>query len=560
METVEAPAPSVGAASALPSDGSVARSAGILSLGNAASRVLGLVRQIVIANFFGASGEVSAWRVAAAVPTMIYDLLIEGMLSAALVPVFSEYLATRPRAELWRLASVVLSVAAVVLGAVVLLLEALAPQVAWIMGGGFPPELLTLTTRFIRLMLPAAVIFGLAGVLVGLLYACKVFTFPAISGAVFNLGIVLAAPLLAHRLDIYSLCVGVLLGALFQLAALLPGLRGIPLRFTLAWRHAGLRRIGALYAPIVASLVVSRAQIVIDRNLASRTGEQSIAWMDNATTLFQFPHGLVAIAISLAVLPALSQHAARRDEAGYRATLLRGLRLVLALSIPAAVGLFVLARPIIRLIYEHGAFTPFDTQWTSIALRCYLVGLIFASVDWPLNYAMYARQNTLTPALVGIFSVVVYLVAAVAFAAPLGRVGLLVARTGLDPSTLPPGRLQMLGLVLADAAKHTSHAVAMWFLLRRQVGGLPARGLLGVALKAGAAALLMGGGIALALPPLEAWLGMWGTLGDLVLVGVCGAGGAAFYLGLAAFLGVEEMGLLRDAVASRLRRGQALQS
>jgi putative peptidoglycan lipid II flippase len=347
----------------------------------------------------------------------------------------------------------------------------------------------------------------------------------------------------------------VLLGAAFQVVALLPGLRGIPLRFTLAWRHAGLRRIGALYAPVVASLVVSRAQIVVDRNLASHTGEQSIAWMDNATTLFQFPHGLIAIAISLAVLPALSQHAARRDEEGYQATLLRGLRLVLALSIPATVGLFVLARPIIRLIYEHGAFTALDTQWTSTALRCYLVGLVFASVDWPLNYAMYARQNTLTPALVGIFSVGVYLVAAVGFAAPLGRLGLLLAFTGLDPAALPPGRVQMLGLVLADAAKHTSHAIAMWFLLRRELGGLPARGLAGVALKAGGAAFLMGAGIALALPWLGARLGPLGTLGDLLLVGVCGAGGAAFYLALAALWGMEEMALLRQTVAARWSRG-----
>lgn len=554
MRTAEVHAPH-----ASPTGESVAQSAGILSLGNAASRVLGLVRQIVIASLFGASGEVSAWRVASAVPTMIYDLLIEGMLSAALVPVFSEYLATRSREELWRLASVVLSVAAVGLGGVVLLLEVLAPQVAWLMGSGFPPDLLALTTRFIRLMLPAALLFGLVGILVGLLYALRAFTFPALSGAVFNLGIVLAAPLLAGHLDIYSLCVGVLLGAAFQLAVLLPGLRGIPLRFTLAWRHAGLRRIGTLYAPIVASLVVSRAQIVVDRNLASHTGEQSIAWMDNATTLFQFPHGLIAIAISLAVLPALSQHAARQDGEGYQTTLLRGLRLVLALSIPATVGLFVLAEPLIRLIYEHGAFTASDTQWTSTALRCYLVGLVFASVDWPLNYAMYARQNTLTPALVGIFSVGVYLVAAVGFAAPLGRLGLWISLTGLDPATLPPGRVQMLGLVLADAAKHTGHAIAMWFLLRRQLRGLPARGLVDVALRAGGAALLMGAGIALALPWLESTLKPFGILGDLLLVGACGAGGAGFYLALVTLLGMEEMALLREAAASRLRGGRAPQ-
>ena len=537
------------------SGASVARSAGILSLGNAASRVLGLVRQIVIASLFGASGQVSAWRVASAVPTMIYDLLIEGMLSAALVPVFSEYLATRTREELWRLASVVLSVAAVVLGAVVLLLEALAPQVAWLMGGGFSPELLALTTRFIRWMLPAALIFGLAGILVGLLYTLKQFTFPALSGAVFNLGIVLAAPALAGRIDIYSLCVGVLLGATFQLVALLPGLRGIPLRFTLAWRHAGLRRIGVLYAPIVASLVISRIQIVIDRNLASRTGEQSIAWMDNATTLVQFPHGLIAIAISLAVLPALSAQAANRDEGGYQSTLMQGLRLVLALSIPATVGLFVLAEPIIRLIYEHGAFTAFDTRWTSLALRCYLVGLVFASVDWPLNYAMYARQNTLTPALVGILSVGVYLVAAVLLPVPLGRLGLLFAGGITDVSLLPPDRLRMLGLVLADGAKHASHAAVMWVLLRRQLGGLPARDLAGVALKASLAATLMGMGVTLVLLPLGHALGPLGTLGDLLLVAACGAVGLGTYLGLTILLRVEEIVLLRQVIRNRLGKG-----
>ncbi|NLE77799.1 MAG: murein biosynthesis integral membrane protein MurJ [Chloroflexi bacterium] len=536
-----------------PDAGGVARSAGILSLGNAASRVLGLVRQVVIATFFGASGEVSAWRVASAVPTMIYDLLIEGMLSAALVPVFSEYLATRSRAALWRLASVVLSLAAVVLAVVILLLEVFAEQVAWLMGGGFSPELLQQTASFIRIMLPAALIFGLGGILVGLLYALKRFTFPAISGAVFNLGIVVAAPLLARQMGIYALCVGVLLGASLQLVALLPGLRGIPLRFTLGWRNAGLRRIGLLYAPVVASLVVSRVQIVIDRNLASRTGEQSIAWMDNATTLFQFPHGLIAIAISLAVLPALSQLAASHDEDGYRATLLRGLRLVMVLILPASVGLFLLATPIIRLIYQHGQFTPQDTYWTATALRCYLLGLIFASLDWPLNYAMYARQNTLTPALVGVFSVGVYLVAALFFQAPLGRLGLAFAAGLTDAAAAPVGRLQMLGLVLADGCKHTAHALVMWLLVRRLLGGLPTPAFWQTTGKAAVGALGMGGIIALALAVLEPRLAPAGLWGDLALVALCGGCGGAAYLGLMARWRVAEVALLAEAVRARLR-------
>ena len=207
--------------------------------------------------------------------------------------------------------------------------------------------------------------------------------------------------------------------------------------------------------PIALGLVVSNLQIAIDRRLASSTGENSIAWMANATTLVQLPHGLVAVAISLAVLPTLSRFSARGDEDSFRSTLGQGLRLVLALIVPATVGLLVLGQPIISLLFQHGKFTAHDTFWVSWALRYYLLGLIFAGIDWPLNYAFYARQDTLTPALVGVLSVIVYLVVALSLLGPLG----------------------MLGLVLADSAKHFCHAGAMLILTRRRFGGLGGLGL-----------------------------------------------------------------------------------
>ena len=405
----------------------------------------------------------------------------------------------------------VVSLVAVVLAGVVLVIEILAPQVAWLLGGGFEPELQAILAQMIRIITPAVLFFGLSGVITGLLYALKRFTYPAVAAPLFNLGIIIAAPLLAGRIDAFSLAVGVLLGSVLQLSIQLFDLRDIRVRFVLDLSHPALRRILLLYLPIAAGLIISNLQIAIDRRLASSTGESSLAWMANATTLFQLPHGLVAVAISLAVLPTLSRLSAAGDQEGFRRTLGQGLRLVLVLIVPATLGLLVLARPTITLLFEHGQFTPYDTFWTSWALRCYLLGLIFASVDWPLNYSFYARQDTLTPALVGVLSVGVYLAVALLLIRPLG----------------------MLGLVLADSAKHFSHAVTMLVLTRRRIGNLADLGLGQTAGKALLAALVMAALMFLALNATTRLVGTQRVLGQADRrgshcragqPGLCGAG------------------------------------
>ena len=202
------------------------------------------------------------------------------------------------------------------------------------------------------------------------------------------------------------------------------------------------------------------------------------------------------------------------DKEGYRQTLVQGLRLVVVLIIPATLGLFVLAEPIIALLFEHGRFTAHDTFWTSQALRFYLVGLIFATVDWPLNYASYARQDTLTPALVGVASVGVYLAVALTLLEPMG----------------------MLGLVLADSAKHVSHALIMMIVTWRSTGGLADLGLVRTTGKALLASGVMAGLMALVSRGLVSLGAMSGTsvlLGEFILVGITAAVGVAAYLGLA---------------------------
>lgn len=507
----------------------MARAAALIAAGNVVSRILGLGRETVIANLFGATGLVSAFRVAQIIPTMLYDLLVGGMVSSALVPIFSEH-AERDRTELWHLASLVLSLTVVVLGVVVLLIELGAPTLAFLMASGFDQDLLAVTTRLMYLTTPAVLFLSLSGVITGLLYALKRFALPAFTAAIFNATMVGVALLgvLGLGWGIETLAVGLLLGAFLQVILQLPGLQGSRLRFIIDLRHPLLGRIGKLCLPVILGLVISQIAIALDRNLASRTGEQSIAWMQFATTIIQFPLGLIAAAISGAILPTLSRlastsavEAAILEE--FMDTLAAGLRLVLILIIPATIALFVLAKPVVALLFQHGDFTAFDTQQTALALRLYLLGLTFAAIDQPLVFAFYARQNTLTPALVGLLGVGFYLVAA------------------LLPSLTRP--MQMTDLVLANSVQLTGHALVMLWLINR-LAPLRGRNLGPTAFKAGVAALVMGLVLWSALALLKNWLLADSLLIEILLVGALTFLGAAVYLWALSLLRIQELSLL----------------
>jgi len=508
----------------------LARNALLLSIGNIASRLLGLLREMVIARTFPLA-QVSAFTVASQVPTLLYDFLVGGMLSAALVPVLSDY-AERGRQEFANLVSVLLTIFASLLALLTVLLYLLAPYLTNLMTSfdQTDPALILLTTTLIRQIAPAIWLFSMAGLLTAMLYALRRFTWPALATALYNLGIVVAAPLLAPRIGITSLVVGILLGALAQFVLMGWDLRrvALPLRLARQWRHPALGRILRLYLPIALGLVVSLFQVGLDRNLASGTVEQSIAWMRYATTLQQLPLGLISVAISLASLPRLSQFFAAGNEAAYRQTLGRGLRMVLLLVLPAAVLLALLGAPLARLLFGGNELTPADLAEVVAALQIYLIGMLFAAIDFPLNYAFYARHNTLLPALVGVISVAVYI---------------FFAFTLLD-------RLSYLGLVWADSAKQASHALLMILLLYWRVGRLHARVGKGLC-QMGLAALLM----ALLILLLQRWIGeQWPVsfLGNALYLAFVGGMGMLCYVALLRYMGIPEVLQLQKQVQARL--------
>jgi len=533
--------------SGIPSTGreGIVRAAGVNSLGNVASRALGLIREAVVSGTFGASGATSAFDAVSGVPKMVYELLIGGMLSAALVPVLSEYAADSPeterdasgQTELENVLSILLTLSGLVLVAVVILLELGAPWIAPVLVGGFDDQLLATATQLVRWIVPAILIYGISGILQAFHYARKRFVYPAMGAPVHNIGVIVAVVLLARRLDVASLSIGVLVAACFQLLVQLGGLRGIRLSLRFDWRHPVIRRILQLYAPVVLSIVISNLGIIVDRNLASRTVHEAITWMTKATFLIQLPLGLVSMAISLAVLPTLSQIDANVELDRFKRTFTQGLRLVIVVIVPAAVGLFVLGQPIIRLIFEHGEFTSQDTLQTWRALRLYLIGLPFAAIDLPLVFAFYAQKNTMTPVVVGIVAVVIYLVVgpALAFVAGWGY----------------------LGLVAANSVQLISHALLMLVFFRKRFRGLAGYGLLETIWKTSVASLLVALPAYGCLRLLEGIALPAGFLGEAIVVGACAAVGGLGYLIGARLVRIAELEQLIAMVRWRVGRGVA---
>ena len=524
----------------------VAKATGVLALGNVISRVFGLVREIVLSNLFGASAAVSAFKVAILVPKTIYDLLIAGHVNGAIIPVLSEVVTKDGRDELWRLVSVLMSMITALMAGLVLILQVGAPVIVKIFSGGLDDYTQSLAVDLLRLTSPALIFMGLFSVLSGALYALRIFTWPAFATSVFNATIVLIALIFTPaprfspqiidgaRIDwafarpdtgITVMAVGWLVGSVAYVLLQLPGLRGSRLWFTFNWKHPGLRRIAILYIPVMFSLVMDTLIIrPFSYNLASQTGESSIAYMDLATTLIQFPQGLVATAISIAILPTLSRQAALiaslhdENSTAFKNTLGLGLRLTITLILPAAVGLYVLATPIIALLFEHGAFLANDTATTTTVLRLYLFGLPFAALDLLLIYAFYARQDTLTPALVGLFSLVVYMVVAL----------MLVSRYGL------------LSLMIADSVKHVTHAAISGYLLHRRLGGFGDQRLMLTSLKTSVAVVLMGIVTFGLLQVIQRTIGIEGVIHESIAVIGIGGVSAAFFIVLALILHIDE--------------------
>jgi len=457
----------------------LARDAGLTGIATLTSRVLGLARDQVLAGYFGAGNDMDAFVVAFRVPNLVRDLFAEGAMSAAFVPTFTRELTLEGKEHAWRLGNNVLNGLLIVTGALVVLGIVFAGPLVGAYAGDFArvPGKLELTIELARIVLPFLTLVAIAAAAMGMLNSLHHYFVPALSPAMFNVativGVVALTPLMPRlgQPPIMAVAIAALAGGFGQAAIQWPPLRreGFRYRFTFAPRDPALHRILVLMGPGTIGLAATQVNLFVNTVLATSQGTGAASWLTYAFRLMYLPIGLFGVSIGTAVLPAVSRHATAGDTASMRRTVSRGLALMLALNVPATLGLVVLAQPIVQLLFERGRFLPADTAATAAALRLYAVGLAGYSAVRIASPTFYAIGESRVPAIVSGVAIVVNVSASVLLVRAIGFAGL------------------ALGTSLAAIA---NAALLLW-LLRRRLGGLDERRLLSTLAKVVASAIAM---------------------------------------------------------------------
>src|ERR1700732_5330354 len=519
------------------------RATGIVGVAILCSRVLGLIRELLFAGLFGAGRNLDAFLMAFRVPNMLRDLFAEGALSAAFITTFSKKIATEGDESAWRLANKVATLTAVFMSVVTLLGIVFAPQLIEVMTWwSWSPEKTELTILLTRIMWPFILLVSLAALVMGMLNAKQVFGPPAMASSFFNLGSIIGGVALGWGLDpqfgarsLIGLSIGTLIGGFWQLTAQFPSLRriGYKYRADFQWRDAGVSTVLTLMGPAVIAASAVQVNVLINSGFAASLGNGPVSWLNIAFRLMQLPLGIFGVAIGTVTLPLVSKSAAVGNMDEFRAILTRGMRLAFLLTIPSAIGLAMLASPIISVIYEHGRFTAAMTRQTAGALQFYAIGLVAYSALKVLTPAFYAIDKRKTPMNVSFLAI-----------------GLNLFLNWLFTFRLGWGHR---GLAFSTSLVATINFLLLYGLMRRHTRKLETRRML-----AGLGKICVAG-VLLALVCWAAnhwWLDAWEHLRFLeklcaMLVAI--AVGATVFLGGAFFLRVDEVQDVVYLIRQRLR-------
>jgi len=520
---------------------STARPASRIMLAVLGSRVLGLVREVILNSIFGAGKELDAFLAAFRIPNLLRDLFAEGALSTAFVTTFSKKLATDGQAAAFRLANLVSSASIAFMAAVVIIgilgSESIVGTIGW--GLHDDPYKLSLTVDLTRILFPFIFFVSLAAIWMGLLNSLGSFGIPASASSAFNLVSILCGLAIGYWIDphlghqsIYGFAIGTVIGGIAQWIIQVPKARSLGYRFKWEWdwRDAGLRHVLILMAPAIVGGAAVQVNVLVNTSFALMLEDGSVTWLNNAFRLMQLPIGLFGVAIATVTLPSVSRSFALDDHGAFRSKLAEGLRLATFLTLPASVGLILLAGPVIGLIYQRGAFTASDTARTAIALQAYAFGL-----------APYAAIKILSPAF---------------YALGLPRVPLRISligialNLGLNSLFVFVLHWQVAGLALSTALVAIINLVQLLFALRRPLGSWLDRDFLWAFAKICFATLLMTGTVAGVTQLLQPWMNghfFSRLLTTLALVSV----GSGTYLLAAYGLGLQETAIF-ERIAKRL--------
>lgn len=454
----------------------VTRAAGAVGGATFISRILGLIRDMIIAQVFGTKMAADAFFIAFRIPNLLRRLLGEGALTAAVIPVFTEYLTTKEKDEAWKLANILFNTFLVILLITVLSGIVLSPAIVRIIAPGFyaDSEKYALTVKLTQFMFPYLFFVGMAALTMGFLNCLRVFFLPALGPVFLNISIICAALFLAPRLEepAVALAAGVIAGGVLQFLIQLPALmkKGFKYKAALDFRHPGVLKIGRLMLPALFGLAVTEINIFVDTLLASLLPEGSVSYLYYGNRLVQFPQGVFAIALGVAILPTLSVQAAHNRMDELKDTLSFGIRLVLFITIPATVGLLILNESIINLLFERGEFSHQSTLATSYALFYYAIGLCAFSGIKVIVPAFYSLKDTATPVRIAVYAMT----------------------ANIFLNLLLMGPMLHGGLALATSLSSLLNVALLLFFLRKKIGGLKGKAILFSVIKLSFASLIMG--------------------------------------------------------------------
>jgi putative peptidoglycan lipid II flippase len=517
--------------------GRIARSTAFFSIATAASRVAGLVREIVAAGYFGIKGPMSAFTIAFQVPNLVRALFADAALQPAFVPVFTEQLEKGNRREAFRLATSMLFAVTLALGAITALFVIGAGLVMPLFAPGFGPQLEDLTITLAQLLFPIILLLGITGVIVGILNSYDRFGAYAIAPLFWNLTIIAVlvalTPVFPEEDQIYAYAVGILAGTVVQLAIPAWDLRNTPFYFVRPgnWlaplRNPHVRRVFVLMLPVTISLGLINFNLVINSLFGTLVSDQAPAAIDKAFRIYQLPQGIFAVAIATVLFPTLARYAARGALADLRTTMANGMRQIVFVLLPAAAAVLVLSEPMIRLVYERGEFDAAQTEVVASALYWFAFSLPTNGLFLLLTRTFFSLQQPWTPTVIAGLNLAVTAVACLLLYEPFG----------------------VEGIVAATAIATAASVAAQCVILRRELGGLELGRLLFSTLRIGVASAALAG-VALGIwTVLDEELGR--SLGaQIASLGTALTAGLVIYLALARALRVPEL----DQITRLIRR------
>ncbi len=514
----------------------------IVAAGFLGSRLLGLLRSVIIAEAFGTEPELDAYWVAFRLPDLVFQLLAGATLASAFIPTFAGVRTRGGEAAAWRLASSVLNIVLLATLAFAVVAFLLAPKlVPWLAPGlgeetGREAELNDLAVDLTRVMLISPVLFAVSGMFMGILNARRHFLVPALAPMFYNLSIIVAALV---STDVNALAIGVVAGAALHLAVQLPDLRnaGMTYRLVADWGDDAVREVGRLMAPRMLGLAATQINFYfVGIFFASTLGVGAISGLSFAWLITMTPLGIIGMAISTAAFPTLAEQAARDDAAGMSDTLGRALRLIVFLSLPAGLGLALLSTPLVVVLLQRGAFDVESTRITAQALLFYAPALVAHSGIEILSRGFYALGNTKTPVMFAVASMLIN----VALAAALVRA------------------LEVRGLALALSIATAVEFLALYVAVGRRVPGLVATPILASLGKMATGSAVMAGAAGAVYVLLDRGLrfDIESGLEALAVVATASAAGGAVYLAATAVLGLEEPRVLLRRLRPGWIRGQ----